>query len=199
MLCNVLQVAARMKDARVVAQGAKAVGNVGRAADADHQVAREPLDQLARVVARAHAQQRHLAALVLGQHLEHFLAVGAGVLELLGRPREVVVELVPAGEEALQVDEIGQPAFFMQVVDEGEATGRVAQRGQVLHEGDLHVRVVQQHVRVPGEARLLLDEQRVERPGRVALLLERDGQGDVGRAEPDPDQIMDVWHGNQLL
>lgn len=57
-------------------------------------------------------------------------------------------------------------------VDEGEAAGRVAQRGQVLQERDLHVRVVEQHVLVPGEAGLLFDEHGIEAPALLPVLIQ---------------------------
>jgi len=192
-----LQVVAGVEDPRIVLEGLELGRHPRHAADAHHQVAGQALAHRAGRVARAHPQQPDLAGTRLGQHLEDILAIGAAVLELGRGPGEVVVELVAAGEEGLQVDEVLQPVLLMQVVQEGEAAGRVAQRRQVLQEGDLHVRLVQQHVLVPDETGLALHEQRVQRPvlrAALAAFLQRDGQGDVGRAEADADQVMEV-HG----
>ena len=186
-----------MEDARIAAQGLELLGNAGRAADAHDQVLAQALMHVAGRVARAHAQQIHLAVAFFGQHLDDFLAVDAAVLELGGSPGQVVVELVAAGEEGLEVDEVLQPALFVQVVDEGEAAGGIAQRGQVLEEGHLHVGLLQQHVPVPGEARLLFDEDGVHGPRGGFALLEGDGQGNVGGAEADADQRVGL-HGRSF-
>lgn len=58
------------------------------------------------------------------------------------------------------------------------------------------MRMVQQHVRMPREGRLALDEECLGRAAvGGAVLFKRDGQPHVGGAEADTDQIMDVLHG----
>ncbi len=194
---DVAQVSAGMEDARVALQAAEHFRDARGAAHADDEVARQALLHAAGRVARAHAQLLdHAVRAGLRQDLEHLLAVGALALELARGPAQVVVELVAAGVEALEVDEVLQPALLVQVVEEGEAALRVAQRGEILEEGDLHVRMVQQHVRMPREGRLALDEEGLRRAAvGGAVLFERDGQPHVGGAEADTDQVMDVLHG----
>ncbi len=62
---------------------------------------------------------------------------------------------------------------------------------------DLHGGAVDQHPPVPAEPRLLLEEHRVHagaavRAPPLVLLGERDGEGEVGRAEADPDHVVDT-------
>src|SRR5664279_970951 len=85
----------------------------------------------------------------------------------------------------------------MQVRQEAEPARRVSQCDQVLEEGHLHRRAVDQHARVPAESRLLLEElaSEVRATAVLVLLQDRYGQRQVGRAEPDAE---DVDHGSVL-
>ena len=128
----------------------------------------------------------------MGQHFDDLFAIAAAFLEVRRHPGQVVVELVAAGEERLQVDEVLQSAFGMQVVQKGVVAGRRARGDQILEEGDLHMGVVEHHVRVPGEGGLTFDEEGISRLPPLVLLFEGDGQGDVGGAEADTDQVVNT-------
>ncbi|MNT47456.1 hypothetical protein D3C72_1841730 [compost metagenome] len=80
-----------MEHARMPAQRHEGVGNAGRAAHADHHVARAAHPQRAIGSARGHAQacQRAIAAIragALGLDRNHFLAVVAGVGKVSRNP-----------------------------------------------------------------------------------------------------------------
>lgn len=136
---------------------------------------------------------------VLGGHrayADHLVAVPDQVVHLGSGPFEVVVVLDPQRVERLVVDEVDQPALGVQVGQETEPAGGVAQRHQVLEERDLHCRVVQQHAPVPAEALLSFEEDRAHRPFRLVrsgcsgLFGQGDGQGQVGRPEPHSDDVV---------
>ena len=109
-------------------------------------------------------------------------------------PLEVVVELDAQREQRLVVDEVGQPAALVQVVDEAEVAGRVALGDQILQERDLHRRVVEQHPPVPAEPGLALEEADAQGPGGVGrgLLGRGDGEPEVGGPEADAQDVEDV-------
>lgn len=53
------------------------------------------------------------------------------------------------------------------------------------------MRVIEQHVRVPGEALLALDEHHVDVAGAaLPLLLQGDGERDIGWAESDAQDVI---------
>src|SRR5687768_345001 len=105
-------------------------------------------------------------------------------------PREVIVEFVAAGKKGFKVDKVLQPLFLMEIVDECKVTGGIPQRGQILQEGNLHMRIVQHHVWMPGETRLFLDKKRVYVVSFLFLFLQGNSKRNVGGAKADTDQIM---------
>jgi hypothetical protein len=118
------------------------------------------------------------------------------------------VEFDPQREQALVVDEVDEPAALLQVAQEAEGTGRVPHRDEVLEEGHLHRRVLDEHAAVPAEAGLPLQEQRVHRrrSGGGVVLVHRDRQRQVRRAEADPDKVEDrsliparLWHRSPIV
>ena len=117
------------------------------------------------------------------------------MFKVAGRPAQVIIEFVTAGEEGLQIDEVLQAAFAVQIVKEAEAAFRVTWRDQIFQERDLHMGVVQQHMRVPGKAGLALNEQGILRLPCLTMFVERKGQGNVGGAEADADQVMNMHKG----
>ena len=129
--------------------------------------------------------------------------VGAG---LARGPLEVVVELHPQREQVLVVDEVDQPVPGLQVAQEAELAGGVAHRHEVLEEGHLHGRVVDQHPAVPPEAGLAFEEPRraaVGRGGAGVVLGQCDREREVRRAESDADDVVDhlepPWLGHTPL
>src|SRR5687768_13040166 len=113
-------------------------------------------------VTRAYAQQYDLIVSFLRQHLEDFFSIRAAIVEMRSGPGQVVIEFMAAGEECLEVNEVLQSLFLVQVVDKREMAGGVAHGRKILEKGYLHVGVIQHHVGMPGEARLLLDEKGVD-------------------------------------
>lgn len=128
--------------------------------------------------------------------------VGDGHVHPCGRPCEVVAELEPSGEEALQVDEVAQPPALVQVVQKAVRAGRRAHGREIFEEADLHGRARQQHAVVPSEPRLDLHEADGHpvggRPGTVALL-NGDGQAQIGRPETDTYDVDHIgWHAHLI-
>ncbi|GGT72929.1 hypothetical protein GCM10010272_15240 [Streptomyces lateritius] len=170
------------------------VGEAGRETGADRDVERPQHLPVGRV---RHALGHDLDRLdpvpaAHGPYLDDAPPVVDGAGERRGTPLEVVVELDPCGEEGLLVDEVGQSAPLLQVHQKGEATAGVPHADEILEEGDLHGGPFQQHSPVPAEALLLLHEPRPERPFGIAAIVvgDRDGQSEVGRAEPYSDQVL---------
>lgn len=179
-----------MNDPGVALKGLEARGNIGRTADADHQVSGQALPCIAGSVPAGNAQQGYFIPAFFRRHVYDLFAIGALIVELAGRPVQVVVEFTSAGEEGLKIDEILQATLFEQIVGKGEMAAGVAQGGQVLQKGYLHVDAVQQHILVPGKVRLFFDKQRVDVMTALTLFFQRDGQCDIGGAEADADQIV---------
>jgi hypothetical protein len=139
------------------------------------------------------------------------VAVADDVVDPGGRPFQVVVELDPQGEQRLLVDEVRQPVGAVQVGQETEVTGWVPHSDQVLHEGHLHGRVIDQHSAVPAELALAFEEEAGDRLGAARALVlfgDRDRQGEVRRPEADSDHVVDgyrcvrcefLWHYCPLL
>jgi len=104
------------------------------------------------------------------------------------------VEFDAQREEVLVVDEVDEPALALEVAQEGVLAGGVAERHQVLEEGHLHRRVVDEHAPVPAEARLLFEEvggHRLLTADSGVVLVECDRHGHVGGAEADSDEVVD--------
>jgi hypothetical protein len=103
------------------------------------------------------------------------------------------VELDAQREQDLVVDELDEAVAFAQVGQEAEVADRVPHGDQVLQERHLHGGVVEQHAAMPAEGGLPLEERGGER-GATGLvpLVDGDGQRQVGRAEPDADDVEDA-------
>ncbi len=80
----------------------------------------------------------------------------------------------------------------MKVIEEAETAPWVTRRDQVFEEGDLHMGIFQQHMRVPGKAGLTLNKQGILRLPCLALFVERNGQCNIGGAEADADQVVNM-------
>lgn len=172
-----------------------ALGHDRAQAGADDEVAGAVGDHLVAGTGR-HVEVLHDA--VAHDRLDRYdlVAVGDHVVDLGRGPLEVLVELDPQREEVLVVDEVDQAALALQEAEEGVLAARVPERHQVLEEGDLHGRVVDEHAAVPAEAGLLLEE--VSGDGLLPsdariVLAQRDRHGHVRRPEADTDQIVDQW------
>ncbi len=108
-----------------------------------------------------------------------------------GRPLQIVLELVPGGEERLVVDEVDEPAPVVQVGEEGVGARGVAEGDQVLREGDLHGGALEEHSGMPGEGGLPVEEpgpHGVVR-GVGIVLFDGDRQCEIGGSESDPDEV----------
>lgn len=136
-------------------------GDLGAAADGDEDVLRfEGCDGAGRDVAGLDSEG---ADGLGGGGLfwvdgEDFGVVGDGVFECGGAPAHVGFVFEAAGEEGADVAELGEALVAVEVVDEGEFGTRVAEGGQVLEEGDLHLRPGNLHTGVPSEVGLTLEE-----------------------------------------
>ena len=97
-----------------------------------------------------------------------------------------------AGEEGLQVDKVLQAAFAVEVIEEAETAPWVTRRDQIFEKRDLHMGIFQQHMRVPSKAGLALNKQGILRLPCLALFVESYGQGNIGGAEADADQIVNM-------
>src|SRR5262249_25599398 len=90
------------------------------------------------------------------------------------------------GAELVQVHELFEASDALRVLKEGVRAGRIPQENEVLKEGNLHPGAVDQHAWMPSNAGVPLDKEtgpvRVDLPGAH-------GQGDVGRAKPDPENV----------
>ena len=193
---NGAEVTRRMDDARIRHAG-KRLRHLRHTADAEHQVAPAPTHDLAVRRARDDLGTDAFAGTVERLDGDHLLAVVDPLGERLGGPAQVVVVLLATGEEGLQVDEVFQPSTGLEVVDKGEGAGRVAQGCQVLEEGYLHGRTIDQHALVPAEGRLALDEAE-RRLTAIALreLVGGDGQGQVRGPEANPDVVVYEPHNS---
>ncbi|CAM5549958.1 hypothetical protein STENM36S_01019 [Streptomyces tendae] len=170
-----------------------ALRHEGAQSGADDEVAR-PVEFQPLPRADRHLQVVHDSVPHDGCDTDDLVAVGDHVVDLGRGPLEVVVELDPQREQAFVVDEVDQPSLALQVAEEAVLAGRVPQGHQVLEEGHLHGRVVDQHAAVPAEARLLLEEAGVERllpAGPCVVFADRDRHGDIGRSEADTDEVVD--------
>ena len=194
------QIVMGMEDPRIGQGRLKGRRHAGGAPQAGDQVAGAPSDPFALCRVRGDFQQGHAARFHHRVDGGHGLAGAGPVAQLVEGPRQVVVELHPAGVEALEVAERAEAPLLVDVVDERVGAARVAGGGQILQEAHLHVGIPDQHLRVPREGALPFEEYRVECvPGalpRMALLealFQGDGDGHVGRAEADADCVM---HGH---
>ncbi|MNC36209.1 hypothetical protein D3C75_847190 [compost metagenome] len=181
-----------MEYPRVVLEGAELFRDFRRAAATDHHRTGAAAVFAALGVARDQAQVLDPARLHVRLDAQHFLAIYRLGGEVFGGPAQVVVVLEAAGVEGAEVDEVGQALLLVQVVDEAVGAGGVAQRHQVLEEGNLQFALGRQGVAVPAIVVLLVDEQGIE---GVAVgfgkFFQSDGQGQVGRAEAHADQVLD--------
>ncbi|MNF96114.1 hypothetical protein D3C84_788920 [compost metagenome] len=174
-------------------------GNLRRAATADHHRAGPAQVFLAFLVARDQAQVIDFAVDQLRLHAQHFFTVNGLGGEMIGGPAQVVVVLQAARIEGAEVDEVDQALLLVQVVDETVGAGRVAQRHQVLEEGNLQFALGRQGVAVPAIVVLLVDEQGIEGVTvGFGKFFQSDGQGQVGRAEANADQVVDFSGGMGL-
>ncbi len=74
----------------------------------------------------------------------------------------------------------------MQIVQETEWTGRIAQGHEILQEGNLHPCAIQQHVGMPDKPFAFLEEV----TGQLAVRFPHsDGESEVGWAKADADAI----------
>ena len=122
---------------------------------------------------------------------QHLLAIAALLGELHGDPAQVVVVLHAARVKGPQVDEVHQPAMGLEVVDERETAGRVAQGHQVLEKRNLQFALGHQRVAMPVVVGLALQEHRIKSLAALfRAFLQGNGQGQVGRAEADADQVV---------
>ena len=93
------------------------------------------------------------------------------------------------------VDEVDQPPLLEQIREEAVSALWVTERHQVLRKRDLHRGTVEQHPGMPRELRLLFEEPRIHPINGCTICIvffDSDGQREVGRTEPDAD---DVDHG----
>ncbi len=157
ILGDPVQIARRMHHARI-APATEGRGHLRLAAHAHHQIARQPFVNAPVRSTRTDTQALHHAVGRLRHYVDHFLAIVATLAEVRRDPSQVIVELDPAWEEGLQVDERFEPAAAVQIVDEGIRAARIAQGRQILQEGDLHIGVAQQHAAVPDEIGLAFDK-----------------------------------------
>src|SRR6187402_2385374 len=100
-----------------------------------------------------HAQRRHGLP---GSHRldgDDGFAVNGLRLEMPRHPLEVIIELDPARMESSAVDEFQQATALVQIIHEGEVTGRIAQRDKILEKRYLHVAAWKQLAAMPGEVR----------------------------------------------
>ncbi len=107
-------------------------------------------------------------------------------------PAQVVVEFVARGEEGLVVDEVDQSTLLEQIREEAVSALWIPERHQVLRKRDLHGGTVEQHPGMPRELRLLFEEPRVHPiNGRTICIVffDSNGQREVGRTEPDADDV----------
>jgi hypothetical protein len=162
---------------------------------ADDEVA-GPVDHDLRARTGRHIDVLHDSVAYDGPYGDDLVPVGHHVVDLGRGPLEVVVELDPEREETLAVDEVDQPPLALQVTQEAELTRRIPQCHQVLEEGHLHGRVVDQHAAVPAEARLPLEEVSSDRllPVDACIVLaERYRHGHIGRSEADSYEVVGGW------
>ncbi|KGW79232.1 hypothetical protein Y046_3869 [Burkholderia pseudomallei MSHR2990] len=184
------EVARRMDDALGPERGER-IRHARRAADAHRQRTRDALPLAPVGALRDHAQRVDLAGRARrrdGLDRRHRLAVMDALVERVRDPAQVIVKLDARRIEILQVHELAQAPVLVQVVDEREAALRVAQRDEILQEGNLHPAVVEQHPAVPAERRLALDVAMRERGG-LARFRESHGEREVRRPETDADQV----------
>ena len=125
---------------------------------------------------------------------EHLCLVFHHVVEVARTPSQVVLVFDPCGQEGAQVGELDQTTILVQVVEECEVRPRVSQAGQILNEGDLHLRPGQEHACVPGKARLLLQKQDLGHMADSAGLervVKRNCNGQAGGTKADADEVVD--------
>ena len=122
MLCDLSKVSARMKHARIVLERREVLGNTGHAADPDDKVAGEPFMNRPLCIARAYAQECDFVISFFGEYFQDFFAISTTVVEMRRGPGEIIVEFVATWEEGLQVNEILQALFLMQVVNKRKIT-----------------------------------------------------------------------------
>ena len=90
------------------------------------------------------------------------------------------------------VDEVDQSTLLEQIREEAVSALRIPERHQVLRKRDLHGGTVEQHPGMPRELRLLFEEPRVHPiNGRTICIVffDSNGQREVGRTEPDADDV----------
>ena len=105
--------------------------DLGRTAERNDNVPSHEGKRLGRLhVATSHRPGHGSAAFSL-QRLDgpYFGSVSHLVFEMTRRPGEVVVELLPQGQESPEVGERREPALRVQVAQEGKVGGRVPLRG----------------------------------------------------------------------
>ncbi len=134
---------------------------------------------------RGPADERAVLLPARRELLDPGVAADAHVLQGAGHPLEVVRYLLAVRVEGAHVHELVQPSPAGQEAEEGEPALRVAQRHQVLEEGDLAARPRQQQVALPLHVRVLLQHQGALGQPLVARLLDGHGQRQVRRAGPD--------------
>jgi len=131
----------------------------------------------------------------------NFGLVVHNIIEVTRAPAQVVLILSASRRKSIEINEIQQTVILVQVVEEREVRPRIAQRGQVLDERDLHLGARQQHAGVPIELGLLLEEEHVGLGGKLALLesvVQRAGDGDAGGTEADAEEVEHGVLGGRL-
>ena len=181
-----------VKHPGVVLEPGKGRGNLRRTAGADDHRAGLAAHFTALLVLADHIQPLHPA--VRFHHrldTQHLLAIAALPGELHGDPAQIVVVLHAARIKGAQVDEVHQSAMGLEVVDEREAARRVAQGHQVLEERNLQFALGHQGIAMPVVVGLALQEHRIKSLAALfRAFLQGNGQGQVGRAEADADQVV---------
>lgn len=133
-----------------------------------------------------------------GTHALDILTVVDHVVEVLCTPPHVVLVLDALWQECVQVGECNQSVLCVKVVQEGELTARISQRGHVLQECDLHLGSGKEHTGVPCELVLLFQESNSGcssgKSGIVQFqaVVKSHCNGERSRAESAADQVLDL-------
>lgn len=186
-----------VKDTRVL--GREALGERRLATGSDKNVtASERLDLASLAVMGLNLEALDNASLLVdGGDGGNLVVILDDVVKEGRTPAEIVLVLGTGRQEGIQVGKVDKAALTVEVVEKGELGTGIAEGGQVLDEGDLHLGSGEEHAGVPSETGLLLEEENLGSSAVGAELLtggngvvHGDGDGQRRGAEADTDKII---------
>src|SRR5262249_34921020 len=108
-------------------------------------------------------------------------------VELPRHPADVGRVVLAQRKGNAEIEEIEQPALAFEETKEAVSAPWIPRRDEIAQRMMLYVGPVEEHLRLPAWSGLPFEKQHGPGP---AHLLQRDGEADIGRPEPDSNEVV---------